>query len=202
MRFDLLVFDLDGTLIDSAPDIVASLQAVQRRLGREVLPDAQIVAAIGGGVRTLIAKTSAPPYEPVVEEFLREYEAHLLDRTRPFPGVAETLAELPGRKVVLTNKPHRLSVKAVEGLGLMRHFEAVYGGDFFPTRKPDADCFRRAARGAERPLMIGDSGVDVATARNAGAPVCAVTYGYWKPGELDGADYRIDAFSELRALLR
>ena len=196
-----MVFDLDGTLIDSAPVIVASLQVVQKRLGREVLPEDRIRAAIGRGVRQLISGTSQPPHEPVLEAFMREYGEHLLDRTRLYPGVADTLAALPVRKIVLTNKPVGLSKRVVDGLGLAAHFEAVYGGDSFPTRKPDADAFRGAAGGAGSPLMIGDSGVDVETARNAGVPCVAVTYGYYKPGELDGADHRIDRFDQLLGLL-
>ncbi|HEX7896524.1 MAG TPA: HAD-IA family hydrolase [Planctomycetota bacterium] len=201
MAYDLLVFDLDGTLIHSAPDIVASLQAVQRRLGRPVLPDAVIVDAIGKGVRQLIEKTTAPPHAPVLAAFMAEYAEHLLDRTRLYDGVAETLDALPQRKIILSNKPEALSKKAVDGLGIARHFEAVYGGDSFPTRKPDAEAFRRAVAGARAPVMIGDSGIDVQTARNAGAPVVAVTYGYAKPGELDGVEARVARFSELPNIL-
>ena len=202
MAYDLLVFDLDGTLIDSAPDIVAALQRVQARLGRPVLPDARIVAAIGKGVRRLIEQTSEPPHEPVIDAFMADYAEHLLDRTRLYPGVAEILPSLPGRKIILSNKPEALSKKVVEGLGLARHFEAVYGGDSFPVRKPDPECFRRAVGDAKAPLMIGDSGVDVQTARNAGAKVVGVTWGYAKPGELDAADRRIGRFDELLDVLR
>ena len=95
---------------------------------------------------------------------------HLLDRTTLYEGVAETLAKLPQRKIILSNKPEALSKKAVEGLGVARFFDAVYGGDSFPIRKPDGEVLRRAAAGSKRPLMIGDSGVDVQTARNAGVP--------------------------------
>ena len=95
-----------------------------------------------------------------------------------------------------------MSKKVVEGLGISRHFDAVYGGDSFPERKPDPACFRRAVNGAARPLMISDSGTDVQTARNSGAAVVAVTYGYFKPGELDGADFHIDRFVQLLSLLR
>ena len=196
------MFDLDGTLIDSAPDIVASLQAVQKRMGREVLSNERIRAAIGKGVRQLISGTSQPPHEPVLEAFMKEYDEHLMDRTTLYPGVVETLEKLPGRKIVLTNKPLGLSKRVVEGLGLAKHFDGVFGGDSFPTRKPDADAFRRAAGGAKSALMIGDSGVDVETARNAGVPCVAVTYGYFKPGELDGAEHRIDRFAQLLELLR
>lgn len=200
--FDLLVFDLDGTLVDSAPDIVASVERTLAKMGREAVPRPRIVAAIGSGVRKLIERTTAPPIEPVIEAFMAEYEAHLLDRTTLYPGVAETLARLPHRKIILSNKPEKLSKGVVRGLGIDRHFDAVYGGDSFPVRKPDPECFRAAIGAARAPLLIGDSGVDVETARRAGAPVWGVTYGYFKPGELDGVDRRIDRFDQLLELLR
>lgn len=202
MSYDLLVFDLDGTLVDSAEDISAALRRVLARLGRPPVTHEKVVASIGRGVRKLIERTSEPPHEPVVEAFLEEYAAHLLDRTRLYPGVEETLAVLPARKVVLSNKPERLCRRIVEGLGIAGRFEAVYGGDSFPTRKPDPSVFRAAARGARRPLMVGDSGVDLETARASRAAMCAVTYGYAQPGELDGADFAIDRFSRLLEVLR
>jgi phosphoglycolate phosphatase len=200
--YDLIVFDLDGTLVDSAPDIVASLQRALERLGREVIPADRIVAAIGRGLRKLVEDTSAPPYEPVMEAYMEEYEAHPVERTRLYPGVAETLPQIGARKVVLSNKPLKLVQGVLEALNVAAHFEALYGGDSFPVHKPDVEVFRRATRGARRVLVVGDSGVDVAMARNAGVPVCAVTYGYQKPGELDGADYRIDRFDQILDLLR
>ena len=202
MKHDLLVFDLDGTLIDSAPDISASLRRVLVRMGREPISHDKVVAAIGSGVRKLVERTTTPPVEPVIEAFMTEYAEHLLDETRLFPGVKETLGRLPGRKIVLSNKPEALSRRVVDGLGIAAHFEAVYGGDSFPVRKPDPACFRAAAGKAASPLLIGDSGVDMETARNAGVPSVAVTYGYFKPGELDGADHRIDRFDQLLELLR
>jgi phosphoglycolate phosphatase len=202
MDYDLLVFDLDGTLIDSAPDISASLRRVLVRMGREPIPHERVVAAIGSGVRKLVERTTVPPIEPVIEAFMAEYSEHLMDLTRLFPGVQETLGRLPGRKIVLSNKPEKMSRKVVEGLGISKHFEAVYGGDSFPSRKPDAACFRAAAGSARSALLVGDSGVDMETARNAGVRSVAVTYGYFKPGELDGADFRIDRFDQLVDLLR
>lgn len=202
MRYDLLVFDLDGTLIDSAADISASLNRTLARLGRERVPHERVLAAIGSGVRKLIERVTAPPIEPVMEAFLEHYAEHLLDETALFPGVIETLAKLPGRKIVLSNKPAALSKRIVEGLGILRFFEAVYGGDSFPVRKPDPECWRLATVGSSHPVMIGDSGTDVQTAKNAGAPAIAVTYGYFKVGELDAADHRIDRFSQLVELLR
>jgi len=202
MNYDLLVFDLDGTLCDSAPDISASLRRTLARMGREPISHEKVVAAIGSGVRKLIERTTTPPIEPVMDAFMKEYSEHLLDATKLYAGVAETLERIPGRKIVLSNKPEAMSRKVVDGLGIARHFDAVYGGDSFPVRKPDPDCWRRAVNGAARPLMIGDSGTDVQTARNGGAAVVAVTYGYFKPGELDEADFRIDRFDQLLSLLR
>lgn len=197
-----MVFDLDGTLIDSAPDISASLRRVLVRMGREPISHERVVAAIGSGVRKLIERTTTPPIEPVVDAFMAEYAEHLMDLTQLFPGVKETLGRLPGRKIVLSNKPERMSRKVVEGLGISSHFDSVYGGDSFPSRKPDPACFRAAAGSARNALLIGDSGVDMETARNAGVRSVAVTYGYFKPGELDGADFRIDRFDQLVDLLR
>jgi phosphoglycolate phosphatase len=202
MSYDLLVFDLDGTLVDSAADISASLRRVLDRLGRPPIAHADVVAAIGAGVRKLVERTTPAPHEPVVEAFMAEYAAHLLDRTRLYPGVAETLPLLAPRKIVLSNKPERLCRSIVEGLGIAGHFDAVFGGDSFPERKPDAACFRRAAGAATRPLMIGDSGTDVLTAKNAGVASCAVTWGYFKPGEIDAADFQVSRFDQLLELLR
>ena len=165
MKYDLLVFDLDGTLCDSAPDISASLRRTLSRMGREPISHEKVVAAIGSGVRKLIERTTTPPIEPVMDAFMKEYADHLLDATHLYSGVAETLERIP-------------------------------------VRKPDPDCWRRAVNGAARPLMIGDSGTDVQTAKNGGASVVAVTYGYFKPGELDEADFRIDRFDQLLSLLR
>jgi phosphoglycolate phosphatase-like HAD superfamily hydrolase len=105
-------------------------------------------------------------------------------------------------KIVLSNKPSAMSKKIVEGLGISKHFAAVYGGDSFPVRKPDPECWKLATAGASKPVMIGDSGTDVQTAKNGGATAIAVTYGYFKPGELDAADHRIDRFAQLLDLLR
>jgi phosphoglycolate phosphatase len=202
MGFDLLVFDLDGTLVDSAADISAALNRTLARLGRERIPHERVLQAIGSGVRKLIERVTTPPIEPVMEAFLVHYAEHLLDETALYPGVEETLAKLKGRKIVLSNKPVAMSKVIVEGLGIAKHFEAVYGGDSFPVRKPDPECWKLATAGASRPVMIGDSGTDVQTAKNAGATAIAVTYGYFKPGELDAADHRIDRFDQLLALLR
>src|SRR5262245_20595234 len=104
MKYDLLVFDLDGTLCDSAPDISASLRRTLVRMGREPISHEMVVAAIGSGVRKLIERTTKPPIDPVMDAFMKEYSEHLLDQTKLYAGVAETLSAIPTRKIVLSNK--------------------------------------------------------------------------------------------------
>ncbi|MBI2898916.1 MAG: HAD-IA family hydrolase [Planctomycetes bacterium] len=199
MKPDLLLFDLDGTLADTADDIADSLLSVLDAAGRPPLPRADIVAAIGNGVRRLVERTTPPPHEEIVARFMTVYASRCLQRTRLYPGVLETLGRLPGRKVILTNKPADLSHTIVRGLAIAGFFERIYGGDSLPARKPDREVVRAilAETGARRPVLIGDSGVDVQTARNAGIPVIVVTYGYHKPGDLDAADARVDRFEKL-----
>ena len=197
MSLDLVVFDLDGRLCDSAPDIAGALQRVLARMGRAPVSTEKVVAAIGSGVKKLIERTVEPPFDPVFEGFMSEYRAHLIDKTSLFPGVKKTLEAIPIPKIVLSNKPEDMTRRVVEGLGIAGHFRAVYGGDSFPARKPDPATFRAAVDGAEKVLLVGDSGTDLQTARNGGALMCAVTFGYFKPDELDGADFYIDRFEQL-----
>ena len=209
MKFDLVFLDLDGTLVDSGPDIAASLNWTLKREGEPELPEPRIIAAIGGGLSILLDRTIGPdhPKRPRIHAGLIEhYSAHLLDRTSLYPGVRATLEGLSMPRILLTNKPEGMSRRLLAGLALEDLFAAIYGGDTFPVRKPDpAGVLSGLARfrvAKERALLVGDSGVDVATARAGGIRSCAVTYGYSIPGELEGADYRISRFDELPGLLR
>lgn len=199
VRYDLILFDLDGTLADTADDIADSLLDVLTEFGRPAIPRADIVAAIGNGVRRLVERTTAPPHQPIVDRFLAVYESRCLTKTRLYPEVAETLTRLSTRKVVLTNKPSKMSLSILRGLGILDRFERVYGGDTLPVRKPDPEVVRIILRetGACRPVLVGDSGVDVETAKNAAIPILALTYGYHHPGDLDSAPVRLGRFEEL-----
>lgn len=203
MKYDLLIFDLDGTLIDSADDISESIQQLYRETKREVPEKSTITAAIGDGVRTLIERTTTPPYDGLLEKFLPIYERGCLRQTKLYPGVQRTLEELPGRKTILSNKPEGLCQKMVTDLGIDSHFEGIFGGDSFPIRKPNPEVIQKILKKypAERPILIGDSKVDVQTAVEARIPVIAVRYGYHKPGDLDSASLQIEQFSELIELL-
>jgi phosphoglycolate phosphatase len=195
----LLVFDLDGTLIDSAQDLCNSVNATLARFGREPLPDERIASFIGNGTMVLIRRAfaagSAHADEDLLAQahtfFLDYYREHKLDFTYAYEGVIEALAALKqlheqagGQArilAVLTNKPVRPARGICEGLGLAGYFLHIYGGDSFPVKKPDPMGLRALMEetGAlpEETVMIGDSKVDVETARNAGVWCVGCTFG-------------------------
>ena len=200
-RVKALVFDLDGTLIDSKQDLVISVNATLRALGREELPAELVASYVGSGAPVLISRAlgGAPDSEEMeraLKYFLAHYEEHKLDYTRAYPGVRETLGKLSGVPMaVLTNKPVNISVRILEALGLAEFFKAIYGGNSFATKKPDAigantilNEFGIAGREA---AMVGDSEVDVQTARNAGMISAIVNFGF---GVHDRAAYPADVY--------
>jgi phosphoglycolate phosphatase len=185
-----LIFDLDGTLIDSKRDLIRSVNAMLEEMDRGKLAEETISGYIGHGAPQLMARALGAG---VTEEertralkfFLAHYEEHKLDSTRAYPGVRETLAQLHENSLpmaVLTNKPVRISVRILDALGLAKYFRAIYGGNSFETKKPDplgANTILGEFRTApEHSMMIGDSDVDVQTARNAGTMAVAVNYGF------------------------
>jgi len=210
-----VVFDLDGTLVDTAPDLIDTLNVV---LAREGLPPVDYATArnmIGGGARRMIEgglKFEGRPLpggvlDRMFADFITHYAAHIADRSRPFPGLGQALDELAARDclfAVCTNKLERLSRQLLETLGLTRRFVAICGQDTFGVQKPDPEILRRTigAAGGElgRAVMVGDSGTDIATARAAGIPVVAVEFGYSDPPVAAlGPDRLIGHFNELAA---
>ena len=188
-----VVFDLDGTLVDTAPDLVASLNEVFGRAGLPPVAFAQARNMVGGGARVLIerglrAEGRAPgeaAIEPLYRQFIEHYAGHIVDRSRPFPGVETALDELESagcRLAVCTNKLEWLSVRLLDALGLKDRFLAICGADTFGVAKPDPAILRgtvaRAGGRAEQAVMVGDSATDVLVARAARIPVIAVDFGY------------------------
>jgi phosphoglycolate phosphatase len=183
------VFDLDGTLVDSARDLATAVNEMLGRLapGTPPLSEAEVRGFIGEGARLLVARSlqrAGLPHDPAhaLEVFLDCYRAHLLDTTRPYPGVAETLDALAGHSLaVLTNKPGDLSRAIVDGLGLGGRFARVYGGGDLP-RKPDPAGLTRLIAETEASagstMMVGDSAIDVLTGRAAGVLTVGVRYGF------------------------
>jgi len=188
-----IVFDLDGTLIDTAPDLVDTLNVVFAREGLPPVPYETARNLIGGGARMMIARgieadggTVAPAkLEQLFADFIAHYAEHIADRSRPFPGLVEALDALAGdgcRFAVCTNKLERLSVLLLKQLALADRFEAICGQDTFGVQKPDPEMLRRTVAAAggslQGSIMIGDSATDIRTARAAGIPVIAVDFGY------------------------
>jgi phosphoglycolate phosphatase len=207
-----LIFDLDGTLIDSKRDLIHSVNAMLRELGRGELAEATIASYIGHGAPQLVESAvgksaTTQEVQQGLQFFLGYYEEHKMDTTCAYPGVAETLEQLSALPMaVLTNKPVRISMRILESLGLSKYFRAVYGGNSFETKKPDplgANTILREFRAApQEALLIGDSEVDVQTARNAGTLAAAVNYGFGiHDRAANPADAYLENFSELAALL-
>jgi phosphoglycolate phosphatase len=183
-----LIFDLDGTLIDSKLDLALAVNATLAELGREPLPHEQIFSYVGRGAPALISQALGPAASEQdcmlgLEYFIKYYSAHKLDNTTLYPGVRETLDALKGMHMaVYTNKPVRVSRSIIEGLGVSDHFRYVYGGNSFERKKPDPmgveSILRQFGAAPGQTMFVGDSEVDVQTARNSGTWVCGVTYGF------------------------
>jgi phosphoglycolate phosphatase len=250
----LLIFDLDGTLIDSRLDLIHSINAMLLHFGRPELPGEVIAAYVGDGAPTLVRRAlGGPELRPVDEQFFNSaleyflgyYRLHKLDHTTVYEGIPEVLAELtcgagipfgspsqsegslragparPGlmagwadrnvrptrQMAVLTNKPVRPSQDIVQALGLGDYFVRIYGGNSFPTKKPDPlgaeTLLHETGVAPEEALMIGDSSIDVLTGRNAGLWTCGVTYGF-APHTLEevAPDVVVDRPGELGELFR
>jgi phosphoglycolate phosphatase len=183
----VLIFDLDGTLIDSKLDLANSINAMLAHMGRAPLAHETIYSLVGMGAPVLVRRalgegaTDAEANEGL-GFFLSYYRTHMLDNTVTYPGVREALEALGHhRMAVLTNKPVRFSEKILEGLGIASYFRYVYGGNSFETKKPDPEGMHAILRAFEieprQAMLVGDSDVDVRTARNAGAWACGVSYG-------------------------
>jgi len=211
---DLLIFDLDGTLIDSKEDLANAVNAARRRMGLAPLANELVYSYVGNGAPTLMRRAMGPEateadVQTALEYFMAYYKEHMLDCTTLYPGVREGLDELRdgGMKMgVLTNKPVRFSQLLVERLGLGAHFFRVYGGNSFEEKKPDPEgvykLLEESGVAAGRAMMVGDSDVDIRTARNAGILACGVTYGF-QPETLDEVppDVRLGDLRQLAAML-
>lgn len=186
----LLIFDLDGTLVDSRLDLANAVNATLRHMGMDPLANERVYTYVGNGAPMLVRRAlgesaTEPQVEEALEFFLEFYREHDLDHTVLYPGVRESLDRLREAGVqmaVLTNKPVRMSRHIVEGLGVGGHFFRVYGGNSFDHKKPHPvgieTLMNEAGVGRDATLMVGDSSVDVRTARNAGIACCGVTYGF------------------------
>jgi phosphoglycolate phosphatase len=211
-----LIFDLDGTLADTAPDLLGATNAVLAARGRPLLDLAHLRHMVGFGARALISQAMEASGTPVTEDempalveiFLDHYRDHIADSSRLFPHVAETLATLKAggaRLGILTNKPQDLTDRLLPRLGLEGLFAAVYGAGRKPYTKPDPRIFHEVVGdcGGGPAVMIGDSITDLNTARAAQAPCILMSYGFTPVPARDlGADRVLDDFAELPGALR
>lgn len=220
----LIVFDLDGTLIDSKRDLAESANEMLATFGRAPLEETEVAGFVGDGARQLVSRALeaarvVTDVSAALDRFLAIYGERLFVHTRPYPGLTETVATMAERAslAVLTNKPEGFSRRLLEGFEMLRFFTRLIGGDSGFPRKPDPSGLLDLMHGADVPpdacLFVGDSMVDVETARAAGAAVCVAEYGFGhlrRPIELDGTELiarrphdlgvAIDAF--LRAVTR
>ncbi len=212
-----IVFDLDGTLIDTAPDLIDTFNVVFARDGLPPVPYETARNLIGGGAKGMIARglaaegrdVTAAKFEQMFADFIAHYSVYIADRSRPFPGLIEALDELSGcgyRFAVCTNKLERLSVLLLQTLALAGRFEAICGQDTFGIQKPDPEILRRTVAAAggrlSDAIMIGDSNTDIRTARAAGIPIVAVEFGYSeRPVAEFGPDRIISQFAQLPAAI-
>jgi phosphoglycolate phosphatase len=207
---NLLIFDLDGTLIDSKVDLVHSVNAARGLMNLRPISEELVSSYVGNGAPVLMRRALGPAaseaeVQRALEYFLGYYREHMLDNTRLYPGVKEALDRLRDARMnmaVLTNKPVRFSRELVEGLELGQHFFQVYGGNSFKQKKPDPigieTLLRESGVARERTIMVGDSGVDIRTARNAHIRACGVTYGFQPESFVeDPPDLVVDDMNEL-----
>lgn len=210
IAFRTIVFDLDGTLVDSSPDLAAALNHTLVAMGRPTLPLADVVKMIGNGARMLLRRGLAATGDvddALVAEaypiFMAYYGGHLCDLTRPYPGIEaalDQLADMGGMLAVCTNKPEASARALIDALGWQGRFAAIVGGDTLTVLKPDPAplnlAIERAGGGAA--AFVGDSIVDVETAKAAGVPSIAVSFGFAdRPADQLGATATIDSFEEL-----
>jgi len=207
-RFDLFVFDLDGTLADTREDIAASLNHALHFLGRPPLDLETVTRYVGNGARTLIERalgSDASPerVEAGLDSFVREYREGCLSKTELYPGVAATLEGLRTKNLaVLTNKPLYHSRKILAALGIEHHFLSVVGGDTLASKKPNPagllTILEASGAASERTLLIGDSAVDIHTARAANVAAAFVTYGFSPHAEREARpDHVLSSLLEL-----
>ena len=188
----LVIFDLDGTLIDSRLDLIHSVNAMLRNFDRPELPGEVVASYVGDGAPMLVRRALGDPddetfFKQGLDFFLVYYREHKLDYTRVYPGILEALEQIRGnggdrKMAVLSNKPVNPSRAIVEALGLADFFVKVYGGNSFETKKPDPlgvkTLLQETGTAAADAMIVGDSSIDVLTGRNAGIATCGVTYGF------------------------
>ncbi len=219
MPIKLIIFDLDGTLVDSSVDITNALNYAIEPYVLKLLTREDTIGLVGEGITRLIEKmllfagkdsnkqASADLQADIIKRFLEYYTKHLLDYTREYPGVRETLKQLGGyKKALISNKREVLSRKTIGGLGLSQFFDTVIGSDTTPEKKPSPIPVLKALSEfnikPEEAIIVGDSNLDIDAGKAAGITTIAVTYGYKPVDAINHADYMIDTMPDLVPLVK
>jgi len=211
MKIKLIIFDLDGTLVDSSIDITNSLNYAIEPYDFQKLSVEKTISLVGEGLTKLVEKMLGEDRKEILPEvlkrFIDHYSAHLTDYTRAYPGVRETLKELSAyKKAVISNKREFLSKRLLEALGLAVYFDSILGSDSAGERKPSPKPLQKVMEilsfRPEETLMVGDSNFDIEAGKAAGVTTIAVTYGYKEISVLRDADYMIDDMRKLPAKLK
>uniref|UniRef100_A0A7C4AIR9 phosphoglycolate phosphatase n=1 Tax=Thermodesulfovibrio aggregans TaxID=86166 RepID=A0A7C4AIR9_9BACT len=212
MSVELIIFDLDGTLVDSCLDITVALNHCLEKKGISGFSPEEIKKMVGEGVNRLIekalqAKKVSFPVNEMIECFINYYRQHIADHSKLYPWVEKTLQELKDfKKVIISNKPTDLTIKTAESFGLLKYFDFIAGSDFFPERKPSplpiVETIKKFNTTAEKTLIIGDSEIDIEVAKATGVKSVAVSYGYRPLELLKNADFIIDKLIDLINIVR
>ncbi|MGB9891423.1 MULTISPECIES: HAD family hydrolase [Thermodesulfovibrio] len=212
MTIELIIFDLDGTLVDSCKDITQALNYCFKKRGIEGFSQEEVKKMVGEGVNRLIEKALqlrklSLPVQDLIECFINYYKKHIADFSIVYPNVRETLEKLQGiKKAVISNKLTELSIKTLETLGLLEYFDFIAGSDLFAERKPSPvpiiETIKRFNTSPDKTIIVGDSELDIKAGTLAGVKTVAVTYGYREKELLKNADFIIDKFSDLITIAR
>lgn len=211
---DLLIFDLDGTLVDSLDDIVGSVNFTLSKLGLKQLEKPQIRSYVGDGIKTLLARavgTQEPVSEELVEKarkiYYEHHEEHCLDHVMMYPHALDVMEHFASKKkAVVSNKSERFTKKILEGLGLASYLDLIVGGDTLSDKKPNPIVIEHAVAllkvAKNRTVMIGDGPQDIQCGRSAGVLTCGATYGFKPAEDTKDADFRINDLIELKKIFK
>lgn len=213
MAIELVIFDLDGTLVDSIEDIAGSVNYALGEIGSEPLTLDELKRLVGAGVENLLLKAAGIGEHDIVKKdmlknsFLSHYTLHIADKSRPYNNVIKTLVALAGlNKAVVSNKLFSLSKSLLDKLSMLKYFKAVYGYDSCPERKPSPmpiiKLMEQFELSVNQTIIVGDSGTDIEAGHAAGIKAVAVSYGYRAVDTLRAADYIIDDMSEIIPIIK